>query len=299
MAKRKKLKNIQISNQELMPTTIGYLDSKQKGPFLLLFIFAVLFATLYYMPELTEYFSGKKVPMDNTPSNATYDDEGKIFIFNDETLITVNNIEFSKIKINNDKLSIFIANTKDNVADLNDYYLELYDKDDNLLERISLSSETLNKYGKRTFNFSIANPLETNKISVSIITNSTIPEIELKTVGDMQQLTCTNNIDTYIYYFNSNNLKKVIMESNRNMDEFSDELAYQNVLQEYRNLASDNPKEGISNKVEINKSGFKFTKEIDLSIVNINDIDDEMFYKLDEIAKNVAFNASLKKYKCY
>ena len=177
--------------------------------------------------------------------------------------------------------------------------LELYDKDDNLLERISLSSETLNKYGKRTFNFSIANPLETNKISVSIITNSTIPEIELKTVGDMQQLTCTNNIDTYIYYFNSNNLKKVIMESNRNMDEFSDELAYQNVLQEYRNLASDNPKEGISNKVEINKSGFKFTKEIDLSIVNINDIDDEMFYKLDEIAKNVAFNASLKKYKCY
>lgn len=299
MAKRKKLKNIQISNQELMPTTIGYLDSKQKGPFLLLFIFAVLFATLYYMPELTEYFSGKKVPMDNTPSNATYDDEGKIFIFNDETLITVNNIEFSKIKINNDKLSIFIANTKDNVADLKDYYLELYDKDDNLLERISLSSETLNKYGKRTFNFSIANPLETNKISVSIITNSTIPEIELKTVGDMQQLTCTNNIDTYIYYFNSNNLKKVIMESNRNMDEFSDELAYQNVLQEYRNLASDNPKEGISNKVEINKSGFKFTKEIDLSIVNINDIDDEMFYKLDEIAKNVAFNASLKKYKCY
>lgn len=299
MAKRKKLKNIQISNQELTPTTIGYLDSKQKGPFLLLFIFAVLFATLYYMPELTEYFSGKKVPMDNTPSNATYDDEGKIFIFNDETLITVNNIEFSKIKINNDKLSIFIANTKDNVADLKDYYLELYDKDDNLLERISLSSETLNKYGKRTFNFSIANPLETNKISVSIITNSTIPEIELKTVGDMQQLTCTNNIDTYIYYFNSNNLKKVIMESNRNMDEFSDELAYQNVLQEYRNLASDNPKEGISNKVEINKSGFKFTKEIDLSIVNINDIDDEMFYKLDEIAKNVAFNASLKKYKCY
>ena len=70
MAKRKKLKNIQISNQELTPTTIGYLDSKQKGPFLLLFIFAVLFATLYYMPELTEYFSGKKVPMDNTPSNA-------------------------------------------------------------------------------------------------------------------------------------------------------------------------------------------------------------------------------------
>lgn len=299
MAKRKKLKNVQISNQELMPTTIGYLDSKQKGPFLLLFIFAVLFATLYYMPELTEYFSGKKVPIDNTPSNATYDDEGKIFIFNDETLITVNNIEFSKIKINNDKLSIFIANTKDNVADLKDYYLELYDKDDNLLERISLSSETLNKYGKRTFNFSIANPLETNKISVSIITNSTIPEIELKTVDDMQQLTCTNNIDTYIYYFNSNNLKKVIMESNRNMDDFSDELAYQNVLQEYRNLASDNPKEGISNKVEINKSGFKFTKEIDLSIVNINDIDDEMFYKLDEIAKNVAFNASLKKYKCY
>ena len=98
MAKRKKLKNIQISNQELTPTTIGYLDSKQKGPFLLLFIFAVLFATLYYMPELTEYFSGKKVPMDNTPSNATYDDEGKIFIFNDETLITVNNIEFSKYK---------------------------------------------------------------------------------------------------------------------------------------------------------------------------------------------------------
>ena len=58
MAKRnKKLKNVQISNEELVPTTIGYLETRQKGPFLLIFIFAVLFATLYFMPQITNYMN--------------------------------------------------------------------------------------------------------------------------------------------------------------------------------------------------------------------------------------------------
>lgn len=299
MAKRKKLKNIQISNQELTPTTIGYLDSKQKGPFLLLIIFAILFATLYYMPELTEYLSGKKVPMDNNPSGTVYDDEGKIFIFNNETLITVNSIEFSKINVDNNKLSILANNTKDKVTYLDDYYIELYDKNDTLLERISLSDESLNKYGKRTYTYDIANQEDANKISISVISNNELPETELRLDGSMQVLTCTNTEITYVYNFTENSLKNATFEINQNITDFADESAYQSALQSYRYLASGTIKEGISNELVTDESSFSFTKKVDLSMASANDIDDEMFYTLDESASKVAFQNSLKKYKCY
>ena len=72
MAKRnKKLKNVQISNEELVPTTIGYLETRQKGPFLLIFIFAVLFATLYFMPQITVKKKDIKIVQDGSTLYAT------------------------------------------------------------------------------------------------------------------------------------------------------------------------------------------------------------------------------------
>lgn len=299
MAKRKKLKNIQISNQELTPTTIGYLDSKQKGPLLLVLIFAILFATLYYMPDLTELLSGKKVPMENNPTTTVYDDEGNVFMFNSTTLITVNNIEFSKINIDNNQISIHANNTKDAVVYLTGYYIELYDKDDKILERIDLSNESLNKYGKRTFTYGLANPKETNKISISVISNNELPEIELRTEDGVQELTCVNANVTYDYEFNENKLKKVIQKIKAEKTDYEDEVLYVNDYQKYQSLAEVFPYAGLTQLFSNTENGYSFTKTIDLTIADGRNVDDEMFYKLDETASKVAFQNSLKKYKCY
>ena len=46
MAKRKKLKNVQINEQELTPTVIGYLNDKGASPLFLIVIFGILFARM-------------------------------------------------------------------------------------------------------------------------------------------------------------------------------------------------------------------------------------------------------------
>ena len=60
MAKRKKLKNVVIAPDELKPTTIGYLAEKKSNPLFLLFIFAVLFLFLYYIPDINKYIEKKR-----------------------------------------------------------------------------------------------------------------------------------------------------------------------------------------------------------------------------------------------
>ncbi|MBQ4583658.1 MAG: hypothetical protein IJA94_02055 [Bacilli bacterium] len=299
MAKKKMLKNIQISNQELTPTTIGYLDSKQKGPFLLIIIFAILFATLYYLPTLTEYFRGTKIPNDGNPSGEVYDDEGKIFIINSETVITIKNIEFSKINISNNKLSVLANNTKESVTPLKYYYIELYDKEEKILERIDLSNESLNKYGKRTFTYDIVNQEEIYKISISIISNDELPKLELRAENGIQKLTCSKNRIAYNYEFNENKLKKVTLEVNSLNSDYENESSYLNDYKKYQNMAESGSYTGVSQYFSNVENGFNFTKTIDLAMVDSQNIDDEMFYVLDETASKVAFQNSLKKYKCY
>lgn len=300
MAKKKILKNIQISNQELTPTTIGYIETKQKGPFLLVIIFAILIATIYFLPHITEIFNGTRIPNDGVPSGNVSDDQGEIFIFNAETLIAIKDVEFSKISLNNNnKLSIYASNTKDDFKRLENYYIELYDKEENVLERIDLSNESLNKYGKRTFTFDVENQEEANKISISIISDDELPEIELRTEDGMQELTCIKNNVIYNYNFNEKKLKKVSLKVNALKTDYEDEQLYLNDYQKYQNMADLFPYAGLNQVFSNMNNGFEFTKTIDLTVVNSQNVDDEMFYTLDETASKVAFQNSLKKYKCY
>lgn len=299
MAKRKKLKNIQINNQELTPTTIGYLDYKQKGPFLLIFIFAVLFAALYYMPELTEYFSGTKVPNDGNPYGNVVDNNGEVFALKDELKITVKNIEFSKIIIENEKISIYAENTKNSSASLKDYYIELYDQDENVLERVDLSNESLSNLGKRTYSYDIKYQNEIAKISISIIAIEQYPIIKLRTENDIQVLNCTYDKKNYVYEFVEEKLKKATFKVNLVKADFSNEMQYQTEYQKYRDMATNNLYKGIGAFFTDLEGGFSLSREIDLVQANPEDIDDELYYSLDASANEVAFQNSLKKFKCY
>ena len=298
MAKRPKLKNIQISNQELTPTTIGYLENKQKGPFLLVVIFVILFATLYYLPNLTEYFTGADIPNDGNPAGNIVTDEGTIFMINHDTKITINHIEFSKINLEGNKISIFANNTKDAIVALENYYIELYNKNDKLMERVDLSNETLNKFGKRTLSYNIDNQEEIVKIAI-IIMNNKYPEVNLNEENGSQFLSCSNDSYTYKYEFKEKKLKKVIKTVNLSKNDFNDENSYNSQFQKYLAQADKFPIHGIVSSFSNTLTDFTFTQSVDLIVVFAENVDDPFYYALDESADKIAFQNSLKKYKCY
>ena len=94
MAKRKKLKNVVIAPDELTPTTIGYLAEKKSNPLFLLFIFAVLFLFLYYIPDINKYIEKKRgndytnnVPSE--PEEITYDKKKNQLMGHMENLVAI------------------------------------------------------------------------------------------------------------------------------------------------------------------------------------------------------------------
>jgi len=54
MAKKKNV-DIVITDKELTPTIIGKLDTKEKSPILLIFIFIIFIAVAIFLPDITSY----------------------------------------------------------------------------------------------------------------------------------------------------------------------------------------------------------------------------------------------------
>ena len=297
MAKRQKLKNVVISNEELKPTVVGYLDSKQKGPVLLFFIFAILIAALYYMPEISNYVNKNILKQTtNKEVNPIVEDNittEKIVEATEDVAVKVGDLEFRDFTFNGNNVTFTITNTGKSDINLSNYYYETYSESQSINERVNFSNETINSNQKLDISlYTIYNDYK--YISFSQIDANNLPEVSLSN----NTLTCSKTKEEqYTYNFNSGSLVRVVYTVVKEKTDY-EETEYNSLLSSYTEMAAAPAIDGISNRFSHNDYSFTFTKTIDLIVTDANNIDNELYYKKQESAKKIAFDMSIKGYKC-
>ena len=283
--KKKKLKNVQISNEELVPTTIGYLSSKQKGPFLLIFIFAILFAILYYMPQITNYFNMIFNPTayneSQIPANYVEDSTGVVEELSSDLVLNISGIKFSNFAISNNELTYSVDDSQSQ-GEFTDYYLETYDRNQKLIERLLISSTSVNTL--------VLSESNVKFISINHYAEGSYPNVNLKD----SKLSCVRDEETYEYVFQTGGLTTINYTFKMTLTEDNTET-YDEKLTKYETEAGSETN-GISILFSQYDNGFDFNKSEDLLVTNTSTLENGYDYQTK--ADKIAFEMSTKGYKC-
>ena len=312
---KKKTNNIVINDQELIPTTLGTYSNKAKSPVIVFFILAIFLSIAFFMPDIQTYINklqGKSTNTgnnggnnnNNNPNNPDNPDnpdnpvpnEVEKYDINETTVITENNFEISGISNINDVLTLTVSSSSG--ANLNQYFIELYNADNMLLGRVKLSDETLSSDGKATYTYDI--PENASKMSVVKKTSADYPDVNIA-YNDKNEgiLTCTNKYgEEYIYTFTQDQLGKIVYTykvSSTNVN-YSDEYnKYLSLDSKYKVI--DNVTSSLINS----DNGFDYTLSLNLNEISqdsISEIKLTGIYKIKTSPKEVKFISEAKGYTC-
>ncbi len=313
---RKKKDNVPVtlSNQELIPSIIGVIDDKEKSSWPLIFLFLFLIGFIVGLPTITNYITGEDNIIDSISENKNNDpgnvnlptDELQFYDFNDHLVVELDGLSFQNFVVTNDKLSLMIMNNsaaKDYLVAHN-LYLELYDSNRTLLQRIRLPHENLSKNTNQTYEFELNDVSDIKQIVIDEKKESDYPAVALnKNSDDEYSLVCTKGEERLVYTFDAEQ-KLLLIEDVVNFS--STNPLYNQLLVDYRQISSKyNVIEGVtSNLVEVG-SGFTVTISLDLKKVDLsnrtvkNTLDNELYYSKDTLGKVVSFELSAMNYQCH
>lgn len=312
MAKKKE-NNIVITDKELTPTIIGKLDTKEKSPVLLIFIFIIFIAVAIFLPDITnyieEYLHGNNTKVNtnkNVSTNDNQEDKGETekeltyYDYTPELVITNETFEISNIVISENKIYFDIKNITDKVLNLDNvkYFLEIYSSDTTLLQRIKISYDSIGAGEAKNYSYDLDLEVATklSKLLIASKTEGDYPEIVLNTNEEGKGiLTCIKNEETITYTFGNNeltNINHVLKYLNTNSD-------YIITLQSYQTLAATNNNyPGVSSTLITSETGFVYTTLIDLQKNDLSLLNNNNYYKYKTKAKTVKFETESNGYSC-
>lgn len=297
MAKRNKLKNVQINEQELTPTVIGYLNDKGASPLFLIVIFGILFAFLYFLPEVNVYIEQKRgndyssnVPgvVDNNENEFSRDDAGKEFDLKKDTEIVIKEITLSNFVIDQDKITFVVKNNSDKIVDFTqqEYYLYLKDSDGLVNEALLLKDLVILENKEQEISLSVDDN-EYSKIFIDKFKEEYISDITLVD----NKLTCILEGDKYIYEFEDDVMmyESYVYES----DESSESLLtkYQNEQEELSKL------DGVDVTLSFIE-GIYYKVQVDLAKADVKKLNDLNFFLKEAKAKIVKVKMENNGYYC-
>lgn len=229
MAKKEK---VVINNEELMPTVIGTIDNKKTGLIYLSVVFILLILFVFFMPEIIAYYE-EYTNKDEVIETYT-EDEDK-YTYEQNMLIDSQLVTLSNINISDYTLTFDIINNQTTSVTLQDenYYLEVYDAEDNLISRMNFEGITI--LSGETYNY------ETELLYQDVsyfkfekITQVDYPQVILNEDEDgVQTLVCQKENIVITYEFENTYLKtinqKIYIDSNQ-VDEYVDiAMNYMNI----------------------------------------------------------------------
>lgn len=313
MAKRKKKTPVVLSNQELIPSVIGIIDNKEKSiwPLFLLFILLILF--IFGLPKITAYIHGEGNVVDQTPPvenkeenpNNPSGEETKFYPYTKDLSISLDGLMIRNFQFQANDLSIYISNES---ADKNylvnhTLFLELYDKNNTLLQRIKMPSDVINQGANQIYTFD-------SDVSVDVVSQVVLeekkpedyPTIQLKKENDnTYSLTCNKGTEKIVYRFDEEQQLEYLTQT---INVTSSSL-YQQQLTDYRQMTSKyNAINGVTSNIVEVSSGFTVTTNIDLNVVDFNNrttkntLINQVYYKKGTDGKVVYFELSAMNYKC-
>lgn len=310
MIKLAKKKQIVISEEELVPTTLAVVQDKKKanvfGMIWIFIIFIIFIAGVIYLPEISAYINSYLNPdvvVPNTPSkdNKKEDDTKdetsvKEYKIANDLEITEESFKISNFNIENNTIKFKITNLTSEVLDLKDehYFVNLYSDNKKLLQRIYLQ-DIISPSSEADATYDLSDS------SASIISLVKISEEEypshIVTVPEegVATLTCTKNYEKVEYLLNSNKVyvTNLLYEVNTTDANFNNLYNnYQALQTTYNNI------EGVSSNITLENGLLNFKTIINLSSVKSDTLNLKSVYPFGTDAKVIYFEMTASGYTC-
>lgn len=310
MIKLAKKKQIVISEEELVPTTLAVVQDKKKanvfGMIWIFIIFIIFIAGVIYLPEISAYINSYLNPdvvVPNTPSkdNKKEDDTKdetsvKEYKIANDLEITEESFKISNFNIENNTIKFKITNLTSEVLELKDehYFVNLYSDNKKLLQRIYLQ-DIISPSSEADATYDLSDS------SASIISLVKISEEEypshIVTVPEegVATLTCTKNYEKVEYLLNNNKVyvTNLLYEVNTTDANFNNLYNnYQALQTTYNNI------EGVSSNITLENGLLSFKTIINLSSVKSDTLNLKTIYPFGTDAKVIYFEMTASGYTC-
>ena len=310
MIKLAKKKQIVISEEELVPTTLAVVQDKKKanvfGMIWIFIIFIIFIAGVIYLPEISAYINSYLNPdvvVPNTPSkdNKKEDDTKdetsvKEYKIANDLEITEESFKISSFNIENNTIKFKITNLTSEVLELKDehYFINLYSDNKKLLQRIYLQ-DIISPSSEADATYDLSDS------SASIISLVKISEEEypshIVTVPEegVATLTCTKNYEKVEYLLNNNKVyvTNLLYEVNTTDANFNNLYNnYQALQTTYNNI------EGVSSNITLENGLLSFKTIINLSSVKSDTLNLKTIYPFGTDAKVIYFEMTASGYTC-
>lgn len=314
MAKNKKNKfnytNLKINDEELSITKIGEIVPENQNPIFIFVIVGILLIFIFFLPNIVNLINDKgelpnssvnKGPNSNEDKEENPENKNNEYYELSESL-KVNleeNIVVDNFNVSGKILSFNIINNSNNKFNLgkDNYFLEVYNKDNMLLERIILNNIVVLKDAFYEFKYELLDNTASNIKKITFVKKdiADYPSIVLeKNDSGDELLTCTNKDEILTYKFLNNRLLSIT----DNFKYANENINYQNVYSIWKsNVDNLNNIEGITAMFVDTGNSFVANIVMDLENVN-NNLNNIYYYNYQTEAKIVKFEMEARGFSC-
>lgn len=311
-----KKKKVDINGTPLQAVTIGKVKDNKYGWVVVLFLFSLFCAIIYFLPDLTrlynEYMSGGTAPVgnnggiNNTINNTTEPDEGEkdevsqeetLYTFGTDLSVTVDNLIFTDIRNMNNVLTFNVTNKSQETINLDELelYISVYDKNNEeklVLNHLAIlgeiEPEEMNDYSfdikEGALYFNIKNISEDEYTYIDLMPDES---------GNIT-LTCEKDREKLVYLFVDNKLKLV----EHSDIVYKDSADYEDAYNKYNTIVSEyENNSGIKTKLSILDSYLWYKMEVNYNLSGTS-IDYKYYFDKDATPRVVNFIMESVLYEC-
>lgn len=310
MAKKKMI--VVDYDKELTPVTLAIKEDKKKasifGIVWIFLIFGIFILGVIYLPDIASYVNSYFNPDVVTPSggnnnknngndDVNSDDEKiKEYVISDNLEITFDSFKINNIKKENNKISMDIVNTSNEILDLSkdNYFINMYSEGKKLLKRVMLGDVIVSVGSTYTVSYDIDDNVY--MLSVYNLSKKDYPAyVVTSDESNMGTLTCTKEYEKIDYLTNNNkvyaiNLLSEVSSSDTNFNTLY--ATYQAMKNTYDSV------EGISSSLDVINNVLTFRSIINLNVVLDGSINLKSYYPKDTDAKVIYFEMTSMGYTC-
>lgn len=299
-------------DKELTPVTLAIKEDKKKasifGMVWIFLIFGIFILGVIYLPDIASfvnnYFnpdvvtpSGGNNNKNNSNDDVNSDDEKiKEYVISDSLEITFDSFKINNIKKENNKISMDIVNTSNEILDLSkdNYFINMYSEGKKLLKRVMLGDVIVSVGSTYTVSYDVDENVY--MLSVYNLSKKDYPAyVVTSDESNMGTLTCTKEYEKIDYLTNNNkvyaiNLLNEVSSSDTNFNTLY--ATYQAMKNTYDNV------EGISSSLDVINNVLTFRSVINLNVVLDGSINLKSYYPKDTDAKVIYFEMTSMGYTC-
>lgn len=310
MAKKKMI--VVDYDKELTPVTLAVKEDKKKasifGIVWIVLIFGIFILGVIYLPDIASFVNNYFNPDVVTPSggnnnknngnNDVNSDDEKIkeYVISDNLEITFDSFKINNIKKENNKISMDIVNTSNEILDLSkyNYFINMYSESKTLLKRVMLGDVIVSVGNAYTVSYDTDENVY--MLSVYNLSKKDYPAyVVTSDESNMGTLTCTKEYEKIDYLTNNNkvyaiNLLNEVSSSDTNFNTLY--ATYQAMKNTYDSV------EGISSSLDVINNVLTFRSIINLNVVLDGSINLKSYYPKDTDAKVIYFEMTSMGYTC-